>query len=241
MQEITIRLSNEKDYKAEESYKNLRTNIQLCGNDIKSILFTSCSPNEGKSSVSFNIAKAMAEGNKKVMFIDADLRKSVLTGRYRVNTQIKGLAHYLSGQCKLDEIICSTNMDRLHMIFAGVVPPNPAELLDGKLFKTIIEVFSNHYDYVIIDTPPIGSVIDAAIVAQTTDAAVLVIGAGDVSYRFAQDALSQIKKTNCRVLGAVLNKVDMSEKGYGRYYGKYYGRYYGKYYGSYGEYGKEKK
>lgn len=230
MQEITVRLQKKPDYRVEESYKNLRTNIQLCGSDNNIILFTSCSPNEGKSSISFNLARSMAESGKRVLFVDADLRKSVLVGRYRVSGKINGLTHYLSGQCKLDEIIYTTNIERLHMIFSGVAPPNPAELLDGKLFKAVVAAFKNHYDYVIIDTPPLGNVIDAAIIGQVADAAVLVIGTGDISRKFAQVTLEQLKKTNCKILGAVLNKVDMRENGY---YGKYYGKYYGRYYGNY--------
>lgn len=231
MQEVTVRIQNKSDYRIEESYKNLRTNIQLCGSDNKIILFTSCTPNEGKSSVSFNLAKSMAQTGKKVLFIDADLRNSVLMGRYRVSGKMNGLAHYLSGQCKLDDVVYSTNINHLHMVFSGVVPPNPSELLDGKLFKTVISAFRNHYDYVIIDTPPLGNVIDAAIVGQVADAAVLVIGSGDVSRKFAQMTLEQLRKTNCKILGAVLNKVNLNEKSF---YGKYYGKYYGKKYGSYG-------
>lgn len=238
MQEVKITLQNKADRRLEEAYKNLRTNIQLCGSENTVILFTSCSPNEGKSSVSFNLARSMAEAGKKVLFVDADLRKSVLVGRYRVAGEINGLTHYLSGQCKLDEIIYSTDIERLHMIFSGVVPPNPAELLDGKLFKAVVTAFKNHYDYVIIDTPPLGNVIDAAIVGQVADAAVLVIGAGDISKKFAQITLDQLKKTDCKILGAVLNKVDMRENGY---YGKYYGKYYGQYYGNYSSETDDKK
>lgn len=230
MQEVAIKFLNKDDYRMEESYKNLRTNIQLCGTDIKTILFTSCSPNEGKSSVSFNLARSLAESGKKVLFVDADLRKSVLVGRYRVSGEIHGLSHYLAGQCKLDEVIYATNVNRLHIIFSGVVPPNPAELLDGKLFKTVVSMFKNHYDYVVIDTPPLGSVIDAAIVAQNADAAVLVIGSGDISRRFAKITLEQLKKTSCKILGVVLNKVDLRTK-------SFQSKYYGKYYGNYGEYG----
>lgn len=239
MQEVTVNINVKKaDYRLEESYKNLRTNIQLCGSDNKIILFTSCSPNEGKSSISFNLARSMAESGKKVVFVDADLRKSVLLGRYRISGNIKGLTHYLSGQCKLEEIIYATQIERLHMIFSGIVPPNPAELLDGDLFRTIITVFKNHYDYVIIDTPPLGNVIDAAIIARVADAAVLVLGTGDISRKFAQITLEQLKKTNCKILGAVLNKVDLRENGY---YGKYYGKYYGEYYGNYSNKQNDKK
>ena len=118
------------------------------------------------------------------------------------------------------------------MIFAGHVPPNPAELLGNKFFRVLIDSGRKYYDYVIIDTPPLGAVIDSAIVAKECDGVILVVSQGNIRRRFAIDILSQLKKANVRVLGAVLNKVDMeSDSYYGRYYGKYYGKYYGQYYG----------
>ena len=120
------------DFQGREAYKTLRSNIQFCGSDIRVVGLTSCLPNEGKSSVSINLAISMAETDKKVVFIDADLRKSVLIGRYRINQSIKGLTHFLSGISKEEDVIYQTNIDNLHMIFSGPVPPNPSELLEEK-------------------------------------------------------------------------------------------------------------
>lgn len=117
------------DFQGREAYKTLRSNIQFCGSDIKIIGLTSCIPNEGKSSVSLNLAISMAEAGKKTVFVDADLRKSVLVGRYRINQSLRGLAHYLSGINSKDDIIYQSNIDNLYMIFSGPVPPNPSELL----------------------------------------------------------------------------------------------------------------
>lgn len=200
-------------FRANEAYKALRTNIQFCGNDIKSICITSCLPNEGKSNVSFNLARSLAEFGKKVLFIDADLRRSVLVGKYKPDQAVIGLSHYLSGQNSIDEILYETNID-LDIIFTGHVPPNPAELLGSDIFEDMLNVFRKVYDYVIIDTPPIGSVIDSAIVAQKCDGVILVIEANAVSYKFAQRAIRQLAKTKSRILGAVLNKYDYS----GEYY-----------------------
>lgn len=232
MPTVNIERLRKLDYRCNEAYKTLRTNIQLCGADMKVLMFTSSTPNEGKSSVSFNLAVSLAESGKKVIFIDADLRKSVLVGRYKINRAIKGLTQFLSGMNKFDEVICATNVENLYVVFSGLVPPNPSELLANSSFTALIKALRDTYDYVIIDTPPLGSVTDASIVAQRCDGSVLVVAANMVSYKFIQTSLEQLRKTQCKILGTVLNKVDMSGDGY---YGKYYGSYYGKYYGKYGK------
>lgn len=224
------------DFKTKEAYKTLRTNVQFCGNDVKIISLTSCVPNEGKSMVSFNLAISMAETGKKVLFIDADLRKSVLIGRYKINKAIKGLTQYLSGVEQLDDVRYSTNVKNMDLILSGPVPPNPAELLNNEKFTELLETARKEYDYVIIDTPPIGQVIDPAIVAQQTDGVIFLISQANISYKYAQKQIEQMRKSGCRILGAVLNKVDPEEKGgyYGGYYGKYSKKGYG--YGNNGEY-----
>lgn len=229
------------DFKTKEAYKTLRTNVQFCGNDVKIISLTSCVPNEGKSMVSFNLAISMAETGKKVLFIDADLRKSVLIGRYKINKAIKGLTQYLSGVEQLNDVRYSTNVKNMDLILSGPVPPNPAELLNNEKFTELLETARKEYDYVIIDTPPIGQVIDPAIVAQQTDGVIFLISQANISYKYAQKQIEQMRKSGCRILGAVLNKVDPEEKGgyYGGYYGKYskkgYGYGYGYGYGNNGE------
>ena len=230
------------DFKTKEAYKTLRTNVQFCGNDVKIISLTSCVPNEGKSMVSFNLAISMAETGKKVLFIDADLRKSVLIGRYKINKAIKGLTQYLSGVEQLDDVRYGTNLKNMDLILSGPVTQNPAELLNNEKFTELLETARKEYDYVIIDTPPIGQVIDPAIVAQQTDGVIFLISQANISYKYAQKQIEQMRKSGCRILGAVLNKVDPEEKGgyYGGYYGKYskkgYGYGYGYGYGNNGEY-----
>ncbi|MBS7182743.1 MAG: CpsD/CapB family tyrosine-protein kinase [Eubacterium sp.] len=215
------------DFKTKEAYKTLRTNVQFCGENVKVVSLTSCVSNEGKSMVAFNLAVSMAESGKKVLFVDADLRKSVLIGRYKINKAIKGLTQYLSGVEELDQVKYTTNVPCLDMILSGPVPPNPAELLDSEKFTELVERARNEYDYVIIDTPPIGQVIDPAIVAQKTDGVIFLVSQSNISYRYAQKQIEQLKKSGCRILGAVLNKVD--PEGKSSYYGGYYGKYYRKY------------
>lgn len=238
MEKVIFTARRELDYRTNEAYKSLRTNVQFCGSDVSVISFTSCTPNEGKSSVSFNLAVSFAESGRKVILIDADMRKSVLAGRYQVGSVEAGLAHYLAGQKSLDEVCMETDIKGMDIIFSGPYVPNPAELLENSNFHTLVDYCREHYDYVLIDTPPLGSVIDSAIVARDVDGAVLVVEAGAISYHFVQNVKKQLEKSNVRLLGAVLNKMQMGGGKYG--YGKYgYGKYgYGKYgYGQYGKYG----
>lgn len=224
MREISLNLKSRQDYKINESYKQLRTNIEFSGEENKVIAITSCTPGEGKSTVSLSTAFSLAEAGKKVLFIDADLRKSVLAGRYKVSGELKGLTHFLSGQGEVSEILCKTNEKGLFVIFAGPVPPNPSELLGSKKFSALLKEARNIYDYVIIDTPPLGSVIDSAIVSAVCDAAILVVAANTISYKFVRSIKDQLTKTGCNILGVVLNKVPVKQN---KFYGKYYGKYYG--------------
>ena len=143
-----------------------------------------------------------------------------------------GLTHYMTGQKNMEDVINQTDIKNMDIILAGPVSPNPTELLGGLLFQRLIEAQRENYDYIIVDAPPIGSVIDAAIIAKYVDGAIIVVESGVISYKMLQRVKDQMEKSECRILGVVLNKIDMKNDSY---YGNYYGRYYGKYYGSYGE------
>lgn len=223
MQSVTLK-NISKDYRTNEAYKTLRTNLEFSGSDKRTIVLTSSTPNEGKSTVSLGLALSLSESGKRVLLVDADLRKSVLMGRHKVTESVKGLSHYLSGQAQLSDVICGTQEDNMFVIFAGIIPPNPSELLGSERFAELIRRTKNDYDYVIVDAPPLGSVIDAAVIAKACDASVLVVAASTVSYKFIRTVKSQLEKTECPILGVVLNKVNMKQN---RYYGKYYGNYYG--------------
>lgn len=227
MQTITINKTDNMNFHGKEAYKTLRTNIEFAGEDVKVISMTSCTPNEGKSSVTMNLAMSLAEAGKRVLFVDADMRKSILTGRYKIKNARRGLSHYLSGQCPVDEAVSITNIEKLHMVVAGPVPPNPSELLQSKRFSRFIEEMKKVYDYIIIDCPPLGSVVDALIIGRISDGVALVIAAEEISYKFVQKIKKQLEMAECKILGVVLNKVNLKRVGY---YGKYYGKYYGEYY-----------
>lgn len=237
MKNQSVSLNNllKDDYSYNEAMNTLRTNIQFCGSNIHKIMLTSAMPDEGKSSVAFYLANSLAQIGKKVLLIDADIRKSVLVSRYQPEEKVDGLSQYLSGQKSLDEVIYDVRgMENFSIIFAGPYSPNPVELLEEELFGAIFKKLDQIYDYIIVDTPPMANLIDGAIVSRYCDGAVMVIESGAISYRLEQKVKAQLEKSGCRILGVVLNKVDMSTQGY---YGKY-GKY-GKYakYDRYKEYG----
>lgn len=172
------------DPKNEEYYNALRTNIQFLGKDKKVIVITSTSENEGKSTVSTNLAISLAKLGLKTILVDADTRKSVMAGRFKFKNKISGLTNYLSGVSPIEDVIYETDIQHLNVIPAGQVPPNPTGLLQNKNFNIMVEVFREYYDYVIIDTPPVGQVIDAAIVAPKADGVVMVVEANCVKKKF---------------------------------------------------------
>jgi capsular exopolysaccharide synthesis family protein len=223
-------------YTMKESLRALKTNIQFCGDDIKTILITSAVPDEGKSTVALDLARSLTESGKRVLLIDTDMRKSVFVGRLRATSsaggEIHGLSHYLSGQKKLEDVLYGTEIPRLFMIFAGPAVPNPTEILEKKYFEELLAFGREHFSYIILDCAPIGAAIDAAVVAKQCDGALLVIAQGMASARLIGNVKKQLEASGVKILGAVLNKVKLKKNGYeGSYYGGYYGSYYGSYYG----------
>ena len=210
MKKIGIGENYEYDYNTKEAYNSFRTNLRFCGDDIKIDMITSCTPEEGKSLSAMSLARACAEDGMRILFIDADLRRSRLVNTFKIkaNTPLKGLSHYLSGQESLGGIIYT-------------------ELLGNKKFRTLLEHARENYDMVIIDTPPLGSVIDAAVIAPQCDGAVLLIESEVISRRFAVEIKEQLEFAGCRILGAALNKVRVNKKHYNGYYRRYYSGYYG--------------
>lgn len=217
-QKVVLTDIRKKDYFYEEAIKTLRTNIQFTGKNVKTIMFTSCFPNEGKSDVTFQLCQEIGNMGKRVLLIDADIRKSAYVNRYRIKQKVNGLSQYLSGQLAKEFLIYQTNFLNVDIIFAGPMAPNPSELLEEEAFRELLTEVRGYYDYIIIDTPPVGSVIDAAIIAKESDGAVLVIESERVSYKVAQKSMEQLEKTGCKILGAVLNKVNIEKN---KYYGKY--------------------
>lgn len=227
MKKVTMNLPEVKDYRLTEGLNQLKTKLAFCGKDIKVITITSSVQNEGKSSVAFDLSKTMAEGGKKILMVDADLRKSVLAAKYHIQGIDKGLSHYLTGQAEIEDIIYETETEGFYLSVAGPLSPDPTSLLDSDQFQKFIDKVREDYDYVIIDAPPLGVVIDAAIIGKYCDGAVLVIEQGVIKRKVVQDVIKQLKRGKVRILGAVLNKVDERIGAYGAYDYKYSYSYYG--------------
>lgn len=213
-----------------EYYNTLKTNIQFLGKDKRVLCITSVSPDEGKSVVSINLAISLAQANLKVLYIDADIRNSAFAGRFRFNGKSNGLTSYLSGVCTVKDIFYKTDVEGLDVIPAGKFPPNPTTLLQGRDFTELISTCRKYYNYIIIDTSPIGMVIDAAIISKCCDGNIIVTESGKIKRKYIERAISQLEQSGTDFLGIILNKINIDHSEYGKYgsYGSY---------GSYGNYG----
>ena len=224
-QEITLQDFGVNSFSKNEAYKTLRTNLMFCGSDKKAIVFTSCNPAEGKSTTVMYLAHALTEIGKRVLVVDADMRRSMLAARYGVTGVSYGLSQFLSGQVEKEDVICQTQFPGFHIVFAGYYPPNPVELLDSERFAAFVAEMREQYDYVLIDNPPVVGIIDAVVTAKYCDGAILVVAKGMDSMRHVKTCKQQIEKTGCSLLGVVLNAVN-HRKLYGKKKRDYYGKYY---------------
>ena len=212
-------------FQAKEAINVLRGNIQLSGFDLKVIAVTSALAHEGKSSIAFRLAKSMAGLKKKTVYLDCDIRNSLTMTRYNIQDNVQGLTEFLCGRTPMNEIIYRTDDRFLDMVFTGAVAPNPSELVSGKLFSLLLDELKKRYDYVIVDTPPVNPVIDGALIAKRCDGTVLVIESGITERAQVVRAKKQLEYAGIKILGVILNKVGMSQKGYGYGYGYGYGGY----------------
>lgn len=209
------------DFPTNEAYKTLRTNILFCGTGIKTILMTSSHANEGKSTISTELSKSLAEINKKTLLIDADMRKSVILKRNLKTQNIMGLSELLSGQANTEQVLYNTQIPNFDVIFSGHFPPNPVELISSDNFKKYLDKFKAVYDYIIIDSPPLGPVIDASVMSTHCDGAIIVIASEKTQYQEVLLTKEQLQKSGCRILGAILNDID-SKRIKSSYYKKNY-------------------
>jgi len=199
------------NYFLREAYKTARTNFMFSGSGIKTVIVTSCQMSEGKSTVSLNLALSLAEFGKRVLLLDADLRKSIMANHIDAPLE-KGFSHFLSGQAEWNEVVCQTQFEKLDVVFSGKTPPNPVELIGSDRMKRCLEDAREEYDYILIDSPPLGMVIDSAVLAPFCDGAILVLDTGRIPAREAQRVKAQLEKSGCRLLGVILNHTQKAKK-----------------------------
>lgn len=208
-----------------EAINVLRGNVQLSGNNIRAVAVTSSLAHEGKSSMAFRLAKSMAGLEKRVLYLDGDIRNSTTQIRYEIMGDKVGLSEYLCGEASKEKIIYHTDDQWLDMIFTGAKAPNPSALVSGPLFQELMQFLKSIYDYVIVDTPPLNVVIDGLLIAKQCDGTVLVVESGITERAQAEKARRQMEYAGINILGAVVNKVRMNERRYGYGYGYGYGNY----------------
>lgn len=204
-----------------EQYRTIRTNLQFASVDkeLGSILVTSAAPSEGKSLTVANLAVVYAQQGKKILLIDADLRKPTVHYTFRLDN-LTGLSTVLVGEEEFTEVIQDSDVENLSVLTSGPIPPNPSELLGSKRMEQFLEDASQFYDFIIIDSPPVLAVADAQILANVVDGSLLVVRSGQTEYEAAEKAKEALERTTSKLLGAVLN--DREKKGSNSYY-YYYG------------------
>jgi capsular exopolysaccharide synthesis family protein len=206
-----------------EAYRTLRTNIQFSSIDktIKSIVVTSFGPGEGKSTVTVNTAVTMAQAEKKVLLIDCDLRKPKVHTFFRIHNG-EGLTNIIAGNLDYKEAIKTTEIvSGLDIITSGPIPPNPAELIGSQKMKNFLNQVKEDYDIVLVDASPVGMVTDAAILSSIVDGTIFVCAVGETDVEGAKSTKELLDKVNANILGVVLNKVPIKERG-GYYRYQYY-------------------
>ncbi len=211
-----------------ESIRTIRTSVLMGTLDVdkKLILITSSVPEEGKTTVSFNLACALAQV-KRVLLIDADMRRPKIGRVIGIDKDHKGLSHLVSGVAPVSECIVKHEQGGFHILTAGFVPPNPLEMLSSAKFHEVVEKLKEAFDIILIDSPPVQLVSDAIVLSQMVDTVLYVVKAGSTPYPLARGGLRRLAMANAPILGVVLNQLDLerAEKYYGEYSG--YGRYRG--------------
>jgi protein-tyrosine kinase len=204
-----------------EQYRTIRTNIQFSSVDesIQSLLITSSGPGEGKSTTVANLAIVFAQQGKRVLLIDADLRKPTVHYTFQLNNHI-GLTNVLTKQSTIDASVNKTDIDNLFVMSSGPIPPNPAELLGSKAMDEFLEASLQQFDMVIFDTPPVLAVTDAQILANKCNGTILVVNSGKTEVEPAVKAKELLVNSNGKLLGVVLNNKKVKDSQYYYYYGK---------------------
>ena len=218
-----------------EQYRTIRTNLKFSflDPDFKILAVMSALPSEGKSTVSANLAVTWAEEKKRVLLVDADLRRPTVHRTFKVSNRY-GLSNIItssSSTVDISEMIDRTEVDNLDVLTSGPTPPNPAELLGSERLSQLLDFLREKYDFIILDAPPVDTVTDGQIVAARADGVALVTPQGIATKDAVMRAVKLLQRVNANILGVIMNRFTAQEAG--GYYGGYYGNYYGgSYYGT---------
>jgi capsular exopolysaccharide synthesis family protein len=211
-----------------EAFRSLRTNVAFARahQDLRTLMITSPAPGEGKSTVAVNLATTFAQQGQRTLLIDADLRRSVLDETFNI-PRSPGLTNVLVGSDPLEAVVRTTDVPNLSILPSGQFPPNPSELLGSAQMRALIDLAKQSFDIVLVDSPPVLAVTDAAVLSTVADGSVIVIRLGVTTREAVRRSVSQLRVVNGRILGAVLNAVDFRGPSYQGGYGYYYERFYG--------------
>lgn len=204
-----------------EAYRTIRTGIEFSNldKDLKIICITSSKKDEGKTTVLSNLGVSFAKIDKKVLLIDADLRNPSISKMFDTsNTQ--GLMDILLGKRNIQDCVKKTKQENLYILTGGTIPPNPAEVLSSKKMSEFIESIKDEYDYIFIDSPPVGVVSDASIISAYSDGVIFVVGANEVDSNLAKIAKERLDSVKANIVGVILNKfkTDTNSEYYNYYY-----------------------
>lgn len=226
-------LGDKSDFSTVESYKTTRTNLMfklLNNNDKKTVVFTSAQAHEGKTTVCINLAVTFAQAGSRVLIIDADMRRPSVH-RYLKTQSSPGLSDKIGGFAEDKACVYRTDVDNLFVMPAGSMPPNPAELLLSNRMDSFLKVFTNSFDYVFIDSPPVGMVTDAAIIGSKSDGVVFVCRQRFSHKEHIRKAIDALNQVGANLFGFVFN--DSSDSADKRNSRKYYKDYSKNYYSSF--------
>ncbi len=228
MNKLEVTRFKELDYACSEAVNTLCTNLTFMGSGKKKIMLTSCVAHEGKSFISMNLMRTFAQLGHKVLLIDADLRRSQIAVQYRLRYLLggEGLTHYLAGKNSLDEVVYETDIPGAYMVPAGYLVSNSLALLSSGRFGQMLAELEDRFEYILVDAPPVGTIIDAAEIAKHCDGTVFVVKYNAISRKELQAAKQQIMRAGCEIMGVVLNDVEFDSLISKKYYNKaYYARY----------------
>ena len=210
-------------YACAEAMNTLCTNLTFVGKDKKVIMITSAQKHEGKSFVTMNVMRALSDLGHKVVLVDADLRRSQITSKYGlklVEGSGMGLAHYLAGMCSAESVIYKTNIANACIVPLGHDVSNSLALLTSDRMAMLLAGLREKFDYVLVDAPPVGVIIDAAEIAKNCDGTVIALKYNAVSRRELVEVKRQIDRSGCPILGVVLNSVAFDTLSSKHYYHK---------------------